>query len=45
MEASTLISPDYSREFHVFSFASEDNIAVVLLQQDEKGLEYPVAFQ
>ena len=37
MEAPTLISPDYSKEFHVFSFASEDTIAAVLLQQDEEG--------
>eukprot|EP00253_Pinus_taeda_P029425 PITA_29425 len=44
MEAPTLISPDYSKEFHLFSFASEDTIAAVLLQQDEEGSENPVAF-
>jgi len=44
MEALTLISPDYSEEFHIFSFASEDTLAVVLLQADEEGLEHPVAF-
>ena len=32
MEAPTLISPDYSKEFHIFSFAFEDTIATVLLQ-------------
>jgi len=37
MEAPTLISPDYSKEFHIFSFASEDTIATVLLQQDDEG--------
>jgi len=31
MEAPTLISLDYSKEFHVFSFASKDTIATVLL--------------
>eukprot|EP00253_Pinus_taeda_P029070 PITA_29070 len=44
MQAPTLISPDYSKQFHIFSFASEDTIAVVLLQQDEEGSEHPVAF-
>ena len=44
MEAPTLISPDYSKEFHIFSFASENTIAAVLLQADEEGLEHPVAF-
>lgn len=43
MEAPTLISPDYN-EFHIFSFSSEDTIAVVLLQIDEEGSEYLVAF-
>jgi len=37
MEAPTLISPNYSKEFHVFSFSSEDTITTALLQQDEEG--------
>lgn len=44
MEAPTLISLDYSKEFHLFSFASKDTIVAVLLQQDEAGQEHPVAF-
>ena len=44
MEAPTLISPDYSKEFHIFSFASEDTLAAVLLQADEEGSEHPMAF-
>eukprot|EP00253_Pinus_taeda_P022184 PITA_22184 len=44
MEAPTLISPNYSKEFHIFSFASEDSLAVLLLQVDEEGSEHPVAF-
>lgn len=44
MEAPTLISPDYSKEFHIFSFASGDTLAAVLLQKDDDGSEYPVAF-
>ena len=44
MEAPTLISPHYSKKFHIFSFSFEDTIVVVLLQQDEEHLEHPVAF-
>lgn len=44
LEAPTLISLDYSKEFHIFSFASEDTIATILLQADEEGSEHPVAF-
>eukprot|EP00253_Pinus_taeda_P002601 PITA_02601 len=44
MEAPTLISPDYNKEFHIFSFASEDTLAAVLLQADEEGSEHQVAF-
>eukprot|EP00253_Pinus_taeda_P033421 PITA_33421 len=44
MEAPTLISPDYNKEFHIFSFSSEDTLAVVLLQADEEGSEHPMAF-
>ena len=32
-----LISPDYSKEFQIFSFASEDTIAGVLLQKNKEG--------
>jgi len=44
MEAPMLIIPYYSRKFHLFSFASKDTIAAILLQQDEEGPEHPVAF-
>lgn len=37
MEAPTLISLDYSKEFHIFSFSSDDALAVVLMQADEEG--------
>ena len=39
-----LISPDYSKEFHIFSFASEDTIVGVLLQKNKEGQEKPIAF-
>ena len=38
-----LISPDYSKEFEIFSFSSEDTIVGVLLQNNE-GQEQPIAF-
>eukprot|EP00253_Pinus_taeda_P032279 PITA_32279 len=44
MEAPTLISPDYTREFYIFSFASYDTLATILLQKNDEGIEHPVAF-
>ena len=39
-----LISPDYSKDFLIFSFASPDTVVVVLLQTNEAGLEQPIAY-
>eukprot|EP00253_Pinus_taeda_P023844 PITA_23844 len=44
MGAPTLISLDYSKKFHIFSFASSNILVAVLLQKDDEGLEHPVAF-
>jgi hypothetical protein len=38
-EAPVLISPNYSKDFMIFSFSSFDTIAVVLLQKNFEGLE------
>jgi hypothetical protein len=43
-EAPVLISPDYSKDFLIFSFASCDTIATVLLQKNDQGQEQPIAF-
>jgi hypothetical protein len=43
-EAPVLASPDYTKEFLIFSFASEHTIAVVLLQKNEESFERPIAF-
>jgi hypothetical protein len=43
-EASVLASPDYMKEFLIFSFASEHTITVVLLQKNDEGFEQPIAF-
>jgi hypothetical protein len=43
-EAPVLISPNYSKGFLIFSFASPDTVAVVLLQTNDIGLEQPIAY-
>ena len=44
MESLTLISLDYSKSFYIFSFASYDTVAAVLLQKDDDNMDHPVAF-
>jgi len=39
-----LTSPQSNGDFIIFAFASEHNIAVVLLQKDDQGCEKPIAF-
>jgi hypothetical protein len=39
-----LISPDFTKDFYLFSFASEHTIAVVLLQKNNEGYGKPIAF-
>jgi hypothetical protein len=43
-EALVLVSPDYSKDFLIFSFASFDTMAIVLLQKNDAGLEHPISF-
>jgi hypothetical protein len=43
-EAPVLISPDYSKDFMIFSFASYDTVAIVLLQKNDQGQEQPISF-
>jgi len=43
-QAPVLISPDYSRDFIIFSFASLDTIAGVLMQKDTDNYEHPMDF-
>ena len=42
MEAPTLISPNYTKGFYIFSFASYDTVAVVLLQKYNEGIDHPI---
>jgi hypothetical protein len=39
-----LISPNYSNDFLIFSFASPDTVVAILLQTNKVGLEQPVAY-
>jgi hypothetical protein len=44
IEAPVLISPDFTKDLYLFSFASEHTIAAVLLQKNSEGYEQPIAF-
>ena len=39
-----MISPDFEKDFLVFSYASEHTVAAVLLQKNDRGEEQPIAF-
>ena len=43
-QAPIVISPNFSKEFLVFTFASENTIAGVLLQKGKQGTEQPISF-
>eukprot|EP00253_Pinus_taeda_P036277 PITA_36277 len=43
-QTHVLTSPQFDRDFIIFSFASEHTIAAVLLQKDDQGNEKPIAF-
>jgi hypothetical protein len=43
-EEPMLISPDYSKDFMIFSFSSFDTVAIVLLQKNVEGMEQPISF-
>ena len=44
MEALTLISPNYTTIFYIFSFASYDTLEVMLLQKDNEGFDHLITF-
>jgi hypothetical protein len=43
-EAPMLASLDYSKEFLIFFFASDNTIETILLQRNEEKKEQPIAF-
>ena len=44
LEGVVLISPDFDKDFLVFSYASEHTVVTVLLQKNDRGEEQPIAF-
>ena len=42
-EASVLVSPDFTKDLPVFSYASKHTIVGVLLQKNNQNFEQPVA--
>ena len=43
-ETPVLASPDYLKDFLIFSVTSEHTLSTVLLQKNEEGFEQPIAF-
>ena len=43
-KAPVLISPNFGKQFLIYSFATEHTLAGVLLQKNEEGHEQPIAF-
>eukprot|EP00253_Pinus_taeda_P034355 PITA_34355 len=43
-QTPVLTSPQFDKDFIIFSFAAEHTIAAVLLQKDDQGNEKPIAF-
>lgn len=42
--APTLINPDFKKDFVIYCYASEHTMSGILLQEDESGIEAPIAF-
>ena len=42
--APVLISPNFSKDFLIFSFALEHIVAAVLPQKNPEGMEQPISF-
>ena len=43
-QTPVLISPDFTKNFYIFSFASEHTVDVVFLQKNIMGQEQKIAF-
>ena len=43
-EAPLLVSPYFTKDFLIFSYASEHTIAAVFLQRNNENMEEPLAF-
>ena len=44
VDAPVLLSPDYTKPFYIYSFASEHTCAAILTQKADDQDEHPIAF-
>ena len=44
MHSPSLKSPDFEKDFILYTFASDDSLAAVLTQKEDGGDEYPISF-
>ena len=42
--APSLKSPNFEKDFILYTFASDDSLAAVLTQKEDGGDEYPISF-
>ena len=42
--APSLKSPDFDKDFILYTFASDDSLAAVLTQKEDGGDEFPISF-
>ena len=42
--APSLKSPDFEKDFILYTFASDNSLTIVLMQKEEGGDEYPISF-
>ena len=42
--APSLKSPNFKKDFILYTFASDDSLAAVLTQKEDEGDEYPISF-
>ena len=42
--APSLKSPNFEKDFILYTFASHDSLVAVLTQKEERGYEYPISF-
>lgn len=43
-QASTLMSPDFTKDFILYTFSTKNSYAVVLTQENDEGFEVPISF-
>lgn len=44
VEAPTLVSPNFDKEFLLYTFASDVSYAAILTQKNDNGDEVPISF-